>query len=133
MKKMLFGLLAASMLMACHQSNKSNTQTVNTLTAIKFTEIAFDFGKIKQGASVTHNFTFINSGKAPLIISDATATCGCTKPEWPKTPVNPGEQGTIKVTFNSEGKSGLQDKMITVTANTNPADNMVHLVGEVTK
>jgi len=129
---MLFGLLAASMLMACHQPNNSNTQTANTLTSIKFTEVAFDFGKIKQGASVTHNFTFINSGKSPLIISDATATCGCTKPEWPKTPVNPGEQGTIKVTFNSEGKAGLQDKMITVTANTNPAENMVHLVGEVT-
>jgi hypothetical protein len=67
-----------------------------------------------------------------LIIKDAVATCGCTKPEWPKTPIKPGEEGEIKVTFNSAGKTGLQDKQITITANTNPAQSMVHLIGEVT-
>jgi hypothetical protein len=66
-----------------------------------------------------------------LIIKDAVASCGCTKPEWPNTPIKPGESAAIKVTFNSLGKMGLQDKQITITANTNPAQNLVHLIGEV--
>ena len=129
---MFFGLLASVMLMACHQSNNS-AQAANGADApvIKFTEEKFDFGKIKQGDSVMHNFAFVNAGKSPLIITDAVASCGCTKPEWPKDPIKPGECGNIKVTFHSSGKSGIHDKMITVTANTNPAQNMVHLVGEV--
>jgi hypothetical protein len=129
MRKLFFGLMAATMLMACHQNN---TTTAGATATIKFTEDKFDFGKIKQGDSVMHQFAFVNDGKAPLIITDATATCGCTKPEWPKEPIQPGEKGTIKVTFHSAGKSGLQDKMITVTGNTNPAQSMVHLTGEVT-
>ena len=131
---MFFGLLAASMLIACNQSNKGAQTAAGTTVsgaAIKFAEEKFDFGKIKQGDSVKHDFTFVNTGKAPLIITDAIASCGCTKPEWPKAPVNPGEQGVIKVTFHSAGKSGQQDKMITVTGNTDPAQSMVHLVGEV--
>ncbi len=139
MKTLFFSLLAASMLMAsCNQSNQTatadNSTTANAANAavMKFEKDAHDFGKIKTGDKVTYDFKFTNTGKSPLIITDATATCGCTKPEWPKTPVKPGESGVIHVTFNSAGKSGLQDKQITVTANTNPAQSRVHLVGEVT-
>jgi len=99
---------------------------------IKFKELTYDFGKIKQGDKVTYDFKFTNTGKSPLIIKDAIASCGCTKPEWPTTPIKPGESGAIKVTFNSASKMGLQDKQITITANTNPAQNLVHLIGEVT-
>jgi len=154
MKKVFLGLIAATMLMACHQNVPSTTQaeidaqaakqtpttTAPTTAAavastnapvIKFEKDNFNFGKIKQGDKVSYDFKFTNTGKSPLIITDATATCGCTKPEWPKEPVQPGADGIIKVTFNSMGKSGLQDKMITVSANTVPAQSMVHLVGEV--
>ena len=98
---------------------------------MKFEYDTHDFGKLKQGDKVTYKFNFVNVGKSPLIITSAVASCGCTTPEWPKTPVKPGDGGQITVIFNSTGKSGLQDKMITVTANTNPAQNVVHLVGEV--
>jgi hypothetical protein len=143
MKKVLLSVIAAGMLLtACQQSTKSTAAAATVATGssgavmsngptIKFESESHDFGKIAQGDKVTYQFSFANVGKAPLIISNAVASCGCTTPEWPKGPINPGQGGAIKVTFNSAGKVGLQDKLITITANTNPAQNMVHLVGEV--
>lgn len=137
MKTLFIGLIAAGMLIsACNQSGKNST-TVNTANAenapvIKFEKETYDFGKIKTGDKVSYDFKFKNAGKSPLIIIDAVATCGCTKPVWPTAPVKPGEAGAIHVTFNSAAKMGLQDKMITITANTIPSQHMVHLIGEVT-
>jgi len=130
MKTLLAGLISVSMLLAaCGGSTSTGNQVKGA--QLKFDEAAFDFGKIKVGDKVTHEYKFTNTGTMPVIISDSYATCGCTKPEWPKTPVKPGESGVIKVTFNSEGKSGLQDKQVTIVANTTPATTVVHLVGEV--
>jgi hypothetical protein len=143
MKNYLLILAAAGMLAACNQNSQSTAATgaansshtaADTVNApvMKFKDITHDFGKIKTGEKVHYEFSFINTGKSPLIVKDAVASCGCTKPEWPKEPIQPGATGLIKVTFDSAGKSGLQDKQITITANTNPAQNMVHLIGEVT-
>ena len=142
MKKLFLSLIAAGMLVsACNQNGAattSNATAVNATTGnannapvMKFEKETHDFGKIQSGDKVTYDFKFTNTGKTPLIITDAVATCGCTKPEWPKVPVQPGQNGAIHVTFNSAGKVGLQDKMITITANTNPAQNRVHLIGEI--
>jgi hypothetical protein len=143
MKKTLLGVLAAAMLLAACQQNKPVTTAAAAPAAaaggpvmpngpaFKFENDTHDFGKVAQGALVTYKFNFANVGKAPLIITNAVASCGCTTPVWPKSPINPGEGGAITVTFNSAGRTGLQDKMITITANTNPAQSMVHLVGEV--
>ena len=151
MKKVFFGLAIVGMLSACggtetyKDQNSASATTAPavstgapsapvdpaTAAVMKFDQDSFSFGKIVQGDSVVHQFKFTNTGKSPLIITDATATCGCTKPEWPKEPIQPNAQGSIKVTFHSVGKSGLQDKMITITGNTAPAQTMVHLVGEV--
>ena len=139
MKKLFLVFMAASMLMLACNSNGNNTADNSSgasATAegptMKFEKETHDFGKIKQGDKVTYEFKFTNAGKSPLIIKDAIASCGCTKPEWPSTPIKPGESGAIKVTFDSRSKMGLQDKQITITANTNPAQNLVHLIGEVT-
>jgi hypothetical protein len=143
MKKLFLSLVAAGLLLsACNQSKTGSTAAATDSTAtttanaanapvMKFEKESHDFGKIKTGDKVNYDFKFTNTGKSPLIISEAHATCGCTIPEWPKAPVKPGESGIIKVTFNSAGKNGLQDKQITVTANTVPAQTMVHLIGEV--
>jgi hypothetical protein len=143
MKKLFLSLITAGLLLsACNQSKSSSqtaaadsaaTTTANAANApvMKFEKDSHDFGKIKQGDKVNYDFKFTNTGKSPLIISEAHATCGCTIPQWPKTPVKPGESALIQVTFNSAGKTGLQDKQITVTANTVPAQTMVHLIGEV--
>ncbi|QEM02246.1 DUF1573 domain-containing protein [Mucilaginibacter rubeus] len=145
MKKLFLSLVASGMLLsACNSSNgntadnasKANADSAATAAnapVAKFEKESHDFGKIKEGDKVSYDFKFTNTGKSPLIITNARATCGCTTPTWPKAPVKPGESGVISVTFNSAGKSGLQDKQITVTANTQPAETMVHLIGEVLK
>ncbi|WP_425392332.1 DUF1573 domain-containing protein [Ekhidna sp.] len=84
---------------------------------ISFSEKSFDFGEITQGEKVEHIFEFENVGNEPLILSDVRTTCGCTAPEWPKEPVAPGKTAKIKVVFNSAGKMGMQNKVITVMSN----------------
>lgn len=85
--------------------------------AMTFEKSEYNFGEINQGDKVSYTFKFQNTGNAPLIISNARASCGCTVPEWPKEPVAPGASGKIDVVFNSAGKSGQQTKSITITTN----------------
>lgn len=94
-----------------------------TGSKIAFLESSFDFGDIIQGDKVEHIFEFENIGNEPLIISDVRTTCGCTVPEWPREPIAPGVKTSIKVVFNSSGKMGIQNKVITVMSNAvnNPA------------
>lgn len=99
--------------------------------AMSFKETVYDFGTVKQGEVVNHTFTFTNTGKEPLIIENASASCGCTVPEWTKTPVAPGQTGEIKVQFNSTGKAGQQAPMVTIRANTEPNITQVSLKGTV--
>ena len=98
----------------------------------KFEKELHDFGQLVDGEKVSYSFKFTNSGDAPLIISSAKGSCGCTVPNWPKDPIAPGESGTIDVTFNSSGRSGKQNKAITLTANTNPSRKVINITSEVT-
>ena len=98
----------------------------NTAT-IEFDSTSFDFGTIGAGASVSHTFKFKNTGNFPLKITNAKGSCGCTVPKWPKEAIEPGQQGSILVTFNSKGKKGHQHKSITITANTTPATTRVYI------
>ncbi|NQZ75773.1 MAG: DUF1573 domain-containing protein [Ekhidna sp.] len=84
---------------------------------IVFSESSFDFGEITQGDRVEHIFEFENAGTEPLVLSDVRTTCGCTAPQWPKEPIAPGAKSKIKVVFNSAGKMGMQNKVITVMSN----------------
>jgi hypothetical protein len=98
---------------------------------MKFEALEYNYGKIKQGEVVTKEFKFKNVGKSPLIISSAQGSCGCTVPEWPKDPIKPKGTGTIKVTFNSTHKSGLQDKTVTIKSNGKEETVVLHIKGEV--
>lgn len=100
---------------------------------MKFDKETFDFGTLKQGESVTHEFKFKNNGKEPLIITQAQGSCGCTVPEYPKEPVKQGQTGTIKVTFNSAGKTGAQDKTVTITSNAKNSPVVLHVKGNIEK
>lgn len=84
---------------------------------MEFAEKEFNFGEVIQKDVVEHTFEFKNAGDAPLVISNARASCGCTVPEWPKDPIAPGESGKIEVKFNTRGKSGVQNKSVTITHN----------------
>ncbi len=90
-----------------------------------------NFGKIKAGAKARHVFKFRNTGKEPLIIADAKASCGCTTPSWPKEPIAPGKIGELVVEFDSSGKFGGQSKRVTIVANTNPPETYCYMEGEV--
>jgi hypothetical protein len=84
---------------------------------IFFEEPKKDFGKIRQGEVIEHTFTFENTGNLPLMIAEVKTTCGCTATEWPRQPIAPGETGTIRARFDSAGKSGAQQKVISVVSN----------------
>lgn len=98
---------------------------------ILFEETNFEFGKIKQGEVIAHTFNFKNDSDEPLLVSNASASCGCTVPVWPKDAIKPGESGKIEVQFNSTGKSGVQNKTVVITANTLPNTTTLVLKGEV--
>jgi hypothetical protein len=98
-----------------------------------FTADTFHFGKINEGEKVTHEFEFTNKGNAPLLITAADASCGCTVAEYPQKPLDPGKGGTIKVVFNSEGKQGVQHKSVTIISNTIPPTKILSFTGEVVK
>jgi len=99
---------------------------------IKFNEMEFDFGTINEGEIVNHVFKFTNVGKAPLLIDKATASCGCTVPDWPKKPIGVGEIGEIKVRFDSKNKPNQQIKTVTISANTEPSLTRLRIKGFVT-
>jgi len=96
---------------------ESTSEEALTGAKIYFTETSFDFGEITQGDRVEHVFEFENTGTEPLILSDVRTTCGCTAPDWPREPVAPGTKAELKVMFNSTGKMGMQNKVITVMSN----------------
>ena len=98
---------------------------------IEMQETSYDFGEMQQGESVTHDFVLKNTGEAALIISAAKGSCGCTVPQWPKTPISKGEKATIKVTFNSAGKSGKQSKTVTLVTNAIPNTKVLTINGNV--
>lgn len=141
MKSNLFILALAAFFVSCNNDTKESSlsDTINTTTeqssggaaVISFTKDIYEFGKIKEGEKVSYDFEFKNTGSAPLIIKNAEASCGCTVPEIPTKPIAPGETGKIGVIFNSSGKSGLQDRVITITANTVPEIVQIHLIGEI--
>lgn len=101
------------------------------LPDIKFEEEEHDFGRITQGEKVSFAFKFKNTGSRNLIITSAAGSCGCTVPEWPKEPILPGKEGKVNVIFSSEGKSGIQEKSITIVTNCEPSTKVVKIKTEI--
>lgn len=95
-------------------------------------EAVYDFGIINEkGGPVTHEFEISNVGDGNLVIIDATAECGCTRPDYPKNPIAPGKKSKIKVTYNPIGRPGAFEKTVTVKTNGKPKKLSIKIRGNV--
>lgn len=102
------------------------------LPKFEFQNMDHDFGTINEGQVVEYTYTFKNTGEAPLIIQAAQGSCGCTASDWTKTPVPVGGTGYVKAKFDSNGKPNIQNKTVTVTANTWPKQTVLRFKAMVT-
>ncbi|MFN8316162.1 MAG: DUF1573 domain-containing protein [Chitinophagales bacterium] len=102
-------------------------------TALRFDSLIHNFGVIKDDKKQYHAFEFTNTGKEPLIILGAEGSCGCTVPSWPRDPIAPGKSAKIEVSFDPNGKSGEQSKIVTVTSNTEPTTSILTITATIIK
>ncbi|HPG34247.1 MAG: DUF1573 domain-containing protein [Lentimicrobiaceae bacterium] len=146
---LLAGILSLSILLlaSCNQSSSDkglipsdvvknpNTADGNgdasEMPVMSFEKDFHDFGRVIQGEKVSFGFKFTNTGKSDLIISRVSSSCGCTVPDFPKTPIKPGESHKIDVKFDSEGRRGYQNKTITIVSNTQPNTQVIRIKAEV--
>ncbi len=109
---LIFGVVVAGVAFA------QTTPTKASGPAITWEKSTHDFGDMTAGDKVEYTYKFTNTGTEPLIITNVTVTCGCTLPkQWPRDPVAAGSKSEITVAFNSTGKSGKQNKVVTVISN----------------
>src|SRR5437868_10703526 len=113
MNKFLLIIVCVCLIYSCDiRRNKSkpdvvasdSTMVFKDSTTVQMIDTVYDFGKVTDGEKVEYSYRFKNTGKNPLIVSNATASCGCTVPERPDEPIKPGETGFIKVVFNTQGR-----------------------------
>jgi hypothetical protein len=102
------------------------------LPTMEFNTTDHDFGTVNEGKKVNFTYKVKNTGQAPLIIQNAQPSCGCTVPEWTKTPIPVGGEGFVKAEFDTNGKQGINNKTITVTANTWPKTTLLKFKAMVT-
>lgn len=102
-------------------------------TTIRWSDMIHDFGHVKQDSENKFSFTFVNSGKEPLVITNAVGSCGCTVPDYPKDPVAPGATASINVVYKPGKQENQQEKMVTVTANTEPMQTVLKIRAFVEK
>lgn len=110
----------------------AETKPEGPLPVAAFAKLEHDFGTIREGQVVEYTYTVKNTGEAPLIIQNAQPSCGCTAPDWTKTPIPVGGTGYVKAKFDSNGKPNIQNKSITVTANTWPKQTVLRFKAMVT-
>lgn len=111
------------------QSEQASSET-NGTPVIEFNETTHDFGDIANNESVETEFDVKNTGNADLVIINASASCGCTVPEYQKTPIKPGETSKLKVRFQT-GATGLQQKTVTLKTNTEKGEELLTIKANV--
>lgn len=127
----VFLLLAGTLAAQAQSASATDSIKPRSATTVAWDSTFYDFGTVKQGAIVKRIYRFTNTGADSLLISDVKTTCGCTVPEWPKQPLPPGGKGEIKVEFNTDSKAGRQLRVLRVVANTNPAESLLQMGGEI--
>lgn len=140
MKKYFLFLVIPAALVSCDIKRKDKIsddqvrqyeKLLKDSTTVEVIDTAYNFGKVTDGEKVEYSYRFKNTGNHPLVVTSATASCGCTVPQKPERPILPGETGFIKVVFDSKGRVGTAHKTITVLSNANPPFVELLLSGEV--
>lgn len=141
MFKYTFILVSLFFVTSCNVRNKTTVEKNEPLqqqieikdpTTVQIIDSSYNFGKVADGEIVEYNYRFKNIGTKPLIVTNVSASCGCTVPEKPEQPIKPGETGFIKVKFDSKNRVGNTHKTVTVSSNAEPAFPELLLTGEVT-
>ena len=147
-KLMIISVLMTAVIALCVSCNKDKKITgalihnpitasgdadLSKLPVITFVKTTHDFGDVSAGESIRYSFKFKNEGKSDLIISAAKAGCGCTVANFPKTPIKPGEENYIDITFDSKGTAGFQNKSISIVSNTQPNTTILYIKANVKK
>jgi hypothetical protein len=139
MKKIILTLTAAMFTFFAVNAQTTTTPTTTTPTqqddpnaaVITFNNLVHDYGTLQKGADGNCAFTFTNTGKEPLVLSNVTTSCGCTIPSWTKEPIMPGQTGAIKVNYTKTSIVGTISKQITVMSNAKNGTIVLSIKGSV--
>jgi hypothetical protein len=112
-------------------SLKKANEALKNKAEISFAIDTHDFGTINEGPVVNYEFTYMNTGKDTLVLENVHASCGCTTPDWSTTPVLPGQNGVIKITYNTQGRIGGFNKTIFIKSNAKTANKELYILGTV--
>ncbi len=130
--------LGIAFFLYCCSNSSNETSNIQPIPKYKgdppymyFKEDFHDFGKINEGETVSYSFVLENRGKSDLIISYIDASCGCTIAKWDQKPLPPRKTTIIEVIFNSEGKTGIQNKSVKIKSNANPDIKFLNIRCEV--
>lgn len=131
MKKALLSLslMAFTVLSVIGQTEAIQVENPNA-PEIAFETEVINYGTIEKGADGVREFKFTNTGKSPLIISNARGSCGCTVPTWPKEPIKPGESSAIKVKYDTN-RPGPINKSVTITSNAKTPTKVLRIKGNI--
>lgn len=126
----LFAMVAISFTAVAQEAQKADAAADPNAPEIVFEKEVHDFGTIPYGGDGTYDFKFSNTGKAPLIITNARGSCGCTVPKWPKEPVAKGQSGSINVQYDTK-RPGPFTKTVTISSNAKTANKVLTIKGNV--
>lgn len=137
MKKVLVTLFCLSLTTVAvkAQEKKDPAQTTEKKDAgvfkFKDKDNTHDYGEVPEGPTAEYDFEFKNTGKSPIIITEAHGSCGCTVPKWPHEPIAPKKTGVIHVTYNTQGRPGPITKDVFITSNAAEPTTVLHIRGTV--
>ena len=109
----------------------NNNKDRGSIPEFNFVSLSHDFGVIIEGEKVSYTYKFKNTGGSNLVISSASASCGCTVPKYTKAPIKPEQYGEVEVIFDSSGRNGIQHKTVTLMANTQPSQIELSFIAEI--
>ena len=136
MKKLISSTVAAFALVALSFNSSAQIELIDPSAVgsgakIEFTQDTYDYDEVKYGGDGYCTFTFKNTGDTPLVLGNVKGSCSCTVPEWPKTPIAPGETGELRVKYNTQNPGAI-NKSVTINSNAvNTPVKIVRIKGNV--